>query len=135
MRAILNDTPYPAALFNAIINRIRADSDEPKKYIYKVNYTRAAVIKAFLTRKYRNEPNSTIQEVLCMALNEQSTHPAYLFGRLFAVLEKAQEEAIPSPTPPSKIVPLLRPAHRQPGFSRLLRLRSIISLKPSRQNQ
>lgn len=29
-----------------------------------------------------------------MALNEQSTNPAYLLGRLFAVLEKAQAEAI-----------------------------------------
>lgn len=29
-----------------------------------------------------------------MSLNEQSTNPAYLLGRLFAVLEKAQIEAI-----------------------------------------
>lgn len=29
-----------------------------------------------------------------MALNEQSTIPAYLLGRLFAVLEKVQQEAI-----------------------------------------
>ena len=30
-----------------------------------------------------------------MSLNEDSTHPAYLVGRLFAVLEKVQQEAIP----------------------------------------
>ena len=29
-----------------------------------------------------------------MALNEQSTNPAYVLGRLFAVLEKVQQEAI-----------------------------------------
>ena len=29
-----------------------------------------------------------------MALNEQSTNPAYVLGRLFAVLEKLQQEAI-----------------------------------------
>lgn len=29
-----------------------------------------------------------------MSLNEQSDHPAYLLGRLFAVLEKVQQEAI-----------------------------------------
>ncbi len=29
-----------------------------------------------------------------MALNEQSTQPAYVLGRLFAVLEKVQQEAI-----------------------------------------
>lgn len=31
-----------------------------------------------------------------MSLNEQSTLPAYVLGRLFAVLEKAQQEAIPN---------------------------------------
>ena len=31
-----------------------------------------------------------------MALNEQSTHPAYVLGRLFAVLEKVQQEAVPN---------------------------------------
>lgn len=31
-----------------------------------------------------------------MSLNEQSTLPAYVLGRLFAVLEKAQLEAIPN---------------------------------------
>jgi CRISPR-associated protein Csd1 len=31
---------------------------------------------------------------LCMSLNEQSTNQAYLLGRLFAVLEKAQSEAV-----------------------------------------
>ena len=29
-----------------------------------------------------------------MSLNEQSTYPAYVLGRLFAVLEKVQQEAI-----------------------------------------
>ena len=33
-----------------------------------------------------------------MSLNEQSTIPAYLLGRLFAVLEKVQKEAIPNLT-------------------------------------
>jgi CRISPR-associated protein Csd1 len=31
-----------------------------------------------------------------MALNEQSTHQAYLLGRLFAVLEKVQKDAVPN---------------------------------------
>lgn len=93
-RAILENTPYPAALFNAIINRVRADQDDPKKFIKKIGYARAAIIKAYLLRKYRNQPENQIQEVLVMSLNEQSTIPAYLLGRLFAVLEKAQQEAI-----------------------------------------
>lgn len=91
-RAILENTPYPAALYNAIINRIRADQDE--KFTKKINYARAAILKAYLLRKYRNQPQHPIQEVLVMSLNEQSTIPAYLLGRLFAVLEKVQQEAI-----------------------------------------
>jgi len=93
-RAILDNSPYPAALYNAIINRIRADQDDPKKFIKKISYARAAILKAYLLRKYRNQPQKPIQEVLVMSLNEQSTIPAYLLGRIFAVLEKVQKEAI-----------------------------------------
>ena len=93
-RSILTGSPYPAALYYAIINRIRADMDDSQKNIHKINYVRAAVIKAFLIRKYRNQPEEPIQEVLVMSLNEESTIPAYALGRLFAVLEKVQEEAI-----------------------------------------
>ena len=94
LRAVLGNTPYPAALFYGLINRIRADMDDSKKRISKINYNRAAAIKAYLTRKLRNQPDSPLKETLCMALNEQSTHPAYLLGRLFAVLEKAQTDAL-----------------------------------------
>jgi CRISPR-associated protein Csd1 len=93
-RSILTGAPYPAALYYAIINRIRADMDDSQKNIHKINYVRAAVVKAFLKRKYHNQPQNPIQEVFCMALNEQSTIPAYVLGRLFAVLEKAQQDAI-----------------------------------------
>jgi CRISPR-associated protein Csd1 len=94
LRAVLNDTPYPAALYYAILNRVRADMDDAQKKISKINQVRAAIIKAYLSRKFRNQSASPIQETLCMALNEQSTHPAYLLGRLFAVLEKAQTDAL-----------------------------------------
>jgi CRISPR-associated protein Csd1 len=89
-RSILTGAPYPAALYYAIINRIRADADG--KGVQKISYVRAAVIKAFLIRKFRNQPK--YKEVLVMTLNEQSAIPAYILGRLFAVLEKAQQEAI-----------------------------------------
>lgn len=96
-RAILENTLYPAALYNAVLIRIRADMDsedkKKKEKISKINYTRAAIVKAYLLRKYRNQSQHPIQEVLVMSLNEQSTHPAYILGRLFAVLERAQIEA------------------------------------------
>ncbi len=84
MRSILTGTAYPQSLLTAIINRIRADQT--------VNYLRAALIKACLVRKYRITNKS--MEVT-MALNKESTDIAYLLGRLFAVLEKAQKDAIP----------------------------------------
>ena len=84
----LANTPYPAALFYALLNRIRADKDE--EGTRSVNYVRAAAIKAYLLRKYRYQSHNPFEEILTMALNEQSTVPAYLLGRLFAVLEIAQ---------------------------------------------
>lgn len=95
-RAILTNTPYPAALFYSLINRIRADMDDAAAHISKVNYVRASVIKAYLLRKYRYQSQNPFKEILSMALNEESSNPAYLLGRLFAVLEQAQQDAIPN---------------------------------------
>lgn len=93
IRAILTGVSYPEGLYAAMLNRIRHDSDEEKRSI-KINYIRAAYIKAHLLRKYRRQDQNPYQEALQMSLNESYTHPAYVLGRLFAVLEKAQREAI-----------------------------------------
>lgn len=93
MRAILTGAPYPEGLYVAIINRIRHDSDEEKRNV-KINYVRAAYIKAHLLRKFRRQEQNPYQEALQMSLNESFTHPAYVLGRLFAVLEKAQKDAL-----------------------------------------
>jgi len=86
MRAILTGLPYPQALYNAILSRIRADQ--------KVNYIRAAIIKAILNRHYRYYQKDN-EVIIKMSLDEQSTNVAYRLGRLFALLEKAQEDANP----------------------------------------
>lgn len=75
-RAIIEGTPYPEGLFSAIIRRIHADRN--------INYLRAAIIKAALVRNHKQ----TIPTMLDPAI----TDPAYRHGRLFAVLEKVQEE-------------------------------------------
>lgn len=90
-RSVLMNHPYPALLYNALLIRIRADQDHKKKGIKKINHLRAALIKAFLIRKYRNR--NIYQEELKMSLNKDSTNQAYLLGRLFAVMEKAQQDA------------------------------------------
>lgn len=93
MRSILTGAPYPEGLYSAIVNRIRHDSDEEGRS-RKINYPRAAFIKAHLLRKYRRRSHHPYLEVLQMSLNESYTHPAYVLGRLFAWLERAQREAI-----------------------------------------
>ncbi|MFZ6020802.1 MAG: type I-C CRISPR-associated protein Cas8c/Csd1 [Chloroflexota bacterium] len=93
MRSILTGSPYPNGLYSAILNRIRHDTDEENRSV-KINYVRAAYIKAHLLRKYRHQGQNPYQEALQMSLNESYTHPAYVLGRLFAVLEKAQKEAL-----------------------------------------
>lgn len=99
IRAILTGAPYPEGLYTAILNRIRHDTDETNEKgtmrSIKINYIRAAYIKAHLIRKYRRQGNNNpYKEALIMSLNESYTNPAYVLGRLFAVLEKAQKEAI-----------------------------------------
>ena len=84
MRAILTGTDYPQSLLSILIGRIRADQT--------VNYMRAAMIKAVLNRKSRIHQ---YKEEVSMSLDKESTNIAYRLGRLFAVLEKAQKDAIP----------------------------------------
>jgi CRISPR-associated protein Csd1 len=85
IRSVLEGTLYPDGLLLMLLNRVRGDQTK-----FKVNSVRAAMIKAILNRKYRfkNEMEVT------MSLNKDDTRPAYLCGRLFAVLEKAQMDAI-----------------------------------------
>lgn len=88
MRSILNGTPYPATLLQAVIRRIRSDTENRVKPI------RAALIKAYLNRYYRFHPNQNYKEVN-MELDTSQPSIGYQLGRLFATLEKIQEEANP----------------------------------------
>lgn len=84
MRAILEGLPYSAPLLNLAVQRCRAEQ--------KPTYPRAAAIKAYLNRL--NRRNKTEREYLPM-LDPTNPNAAYRLGRLFAVLEKIQEEASP----------------------------------------
>lgn len=86
MRSILSGQPYPHSLLGAAVRRNRAEQD--------VTYARAALIKACINRLTRYQ-NPGITEELNMALDESNTNIGYRLGRLFAVLEKTQEEANP----------------------------------------
>lgn len=85
-QSILDNRPYPATLQIHCINRIRADRS--------ISYIRAAILKAYLNRKLRNNQFLNHKEIT-MALDLENKNQAYLCGRLFAVLEKIQEAAQP----------------------------------------
>ncbi len=79
VKSIFQGLPYPQSLFSACIRRIRAEQNITK--------TRVAIIKAYLNRL-----NSKEQKINIM-LDKENKNQGYLCGRLFAALEKIQEEA------------------------------------------
>ena len=85
MRAILEGLPYPATLLNLAVARCRAEQ--------KPTYARAAAIKASLNRWIRSR--NTPEKEFTPMLDPTNTNPAYRLGRLFAALEKIQEDASP----------------------------------------
>ncbi|MEI2742667.1 MAG: type I-C CRISPR-associated protein Cas8c/Csd1 [Candidatus Competibacter sp.] len=86
LRAILTGMPYPQSLLIAALQRIRAEQGA-------VNFVRAALIKAILVRNARfYAPN---QPEVAVSLDLQNPNIGYRLGRLFAVLERAQETASP----------------------------------------
>lgn len=83
MRSVLTGTPYPHALLTQLLLRIRCDG-----YIGPL---RIALIKAVLHRDYRKH---FTKEKPPMSLDVNFNNDAYQLGRLFAVLERIQSEAI-----------------------------------------
>lgn len=85
MRAILDNTTYPLELYAAILNRIKTDGS--------INYARAAFLKAYLVR-FQRQKSEGREGCITVSLNEESSNIPYRLGRLFAVLEKAQKDAV-----------------------------------------
>lgn len=96
LRSILQGLPYSKAVFAQLMNRIRSDSDDPRKGLYKIGSIRAAMIKAYLLRACRGGNNQTMEGELAVAENKLSVNVAYNLGRLFACLEKTQLSALGS---------------------------------------
>ncbi|MEX0887389.1 MAG: type I-C CRISPR-associated protein Cas8c/Csd1 [Phycisphaeraceae bacterium] len=78
-RSILTGAAYPMALMTAVLRRLRADQ--------VMNHPRAATLKACLIHNHQME--------VTMALNKDHADAAYHMGRLFAALEKTQQDALP----------------------------------------
>ena len=78
VKSIFQGLPYPYTLFAGCIRRIRAEQS--------INITRAAIIKAYLNRIDN-------QQKIEVMLDKENTNQGYLCGRLFAVLDKIQDDA------------------------------------------
>lgn len=81
MESMINGTRLPVSLLENVLRRVKADLGDQK-----VNAVRAGIIKAWINRASKKEE-------LKVALDRENYRPAYLCGRLFAVLEKIQQEA------------------------------------------
>ena len=79
VKSIFQGLPYPQTLYSACICRIRAEQ--------KLTIARAAIIKAYLNRQSNNNKKIDIM------LDKENNNQGYLCGRLFAVLDKIQEDA------------------------------------------
>jgi len=90
VRAILAGAPYPATLLQAVLRRIKSDTAN------RVKPVRAALIKAYLNRQLYARENFDEKEILQVGLDTGQLSIGYNLGRLFAVLEKIQEEANPA---------------------------------------
>lgn len=89
MRSILEGLPYPVVLLNAAVVRCKAEQE--------VTYLRASILKAWLNREQRRRhselpaDHSHFKE----ALDMQQADVPYRLGRLFAMLERIQQQAQP----------------------------------------
>lgn len=82
--AVIYGTNYPQFLLATVIRRVKTDKEN------KFNSIRAGIIKACINRKSRI---SNKKEELKVALDKDNRNAAYLCGRLFAILEKLQQDS------------------------------------------
>ena len=86
MRAVLENRPYPAGLYNNIMLRIHTER--------QVNRNRAAFIKAYIIKNFTDKKEAADT----MRLNEDTEYVPYVLGRLFKTLEEIQFQAIEKET-------------------------------------
>ena len=83
IKSIFQGLPYPYTLFSACIRRLRAETGDKGG----VRISRIAILKAYLNRINDNKKKIEVM------LDKDNTNQGYLCGRLFAVLDRIQEDA------------------------------------------
>lgn len=86
LRVALGGGPVPKDLLFEAVRRCRAEG--------KVNRQHAALIKMVLLDEREQVRRASVTDQELVRLDEQSREPAYLCGRLLAILEAVQREAL-----------------------------------------
>lgn len=138
--SMISGRDFPQALGQLVLSRMRAD--HAANNVWDMGQ-RAALLKACYVRKQRNRGVETSKEELIdVSLNRENTNIGYVLGRLFAVMERAQQAALEetnatireryigaaATTPKRVFTPLLRGYHvhastlrkKKPGLYRRL---------------
>jgi CRISPR-associated protein Csd1 len=99
--SILTGSIFPPAILQVALGRIRNEPEDTGRGRVKHSRERLALIRALLNRRIRSQDPiltslNVIKEISVM-LDPTCDNNAYCLGRLFAVLEKRQGEAIGNP--------------------------------------
>ena len=100
VEAALHGTPYPFSILQRAVERTRAEigkENDKGKEAYRARErtdARAALIKAVLNRRKRFSPQTTTYQEVQPDMDPTNTSEGYTLGRLMAVLERIQQEAI-----------------------------------------
>lgn len=84
LRSILQDAPYPEAMYRQFLLRIKVESGDAK-----ISYPRGAFVKAYLLKNHQEKWGGEIT----MNVNENCKAVPYVLGRMFAVLEGLQQDS------------------------------------------
>jgi CRISPR-associated protein Csd1 len=94
VEAALRGTPYPFSLLQRAVERTRAEIGNSDWTDLDRRDARAALIKAVLNRRRRSSPNTTHYKEVHPDMDPTNLSEGYTLGRLMAVLERIQQEAI-----------------------------------------
>jgi CRISPR-associated protein Csd1 len=96
LRAILTGSAYPRALLSGVVSRVRTEGfvydKEKRKDSNHAQHRRCAIIKACILRDARVRG---VEKDIPVSLNPDHPETSYQLGRLFATLEKIQQDAHP----------------------------------------
>ena len=81
--SIITGVAYPYRLYTGTLARIRVESHSDK---YNIKHLKASILKATLIRNFNKE--------VTVSLDNTNKDTPYLLGRLFALLEKTQSDAL-----------------------------------------